>query len=479
MDPISTFSLAVNVLTLVDMAVRTGKTLSELYKSTSGFTRVSQELIQATDQFEKALAGLNSVNPQPATAQISGTDEATAAKQCRDTIQALKTLIDQSRAAKQSSVRTAMKSFQQHLAIKLNAISDEFPKLDESLKLIETIKEAIVLAEDSLKAMNYAAILAALRPATVDKRSMIQMPIPFPGSLATARRRIILKAGVGKIDFNEQKTMRGLVRGILYDVLRGNPEVAHVVFPEHWAPNRKLHNWAKCDNVKLCVSSREEPPIMKAFLSARRVTLHTLTRPDVMALVRNRLELNPHFQTLAQSDPTGISSSTFQSLIVHNAEGVYMWFVLLLKLVEEELAIGSSFPALQRLVETTPQDLDQFFARILESVPKHHSRGAYLVFAMMLVVRQDYYDVLNFPFRPPRIVDSLDEKRHSRGVDYILIDSRKVYALLCTAFAEELNSSVSSSMPLLRALVTRGADLYLPLNDDETMIHFLFQFPQA
>lgn len=76
-------------------------------------------------------------------------------------------------------------------------------------------------------------------------------------------------------------------------------------------------------------------------------------------------------------------------------------------------------------------------------------------------------------------VDSPDEKRHSRAVDYILIDSRKVYALLCTAFAEELNSSVSSSIPLLRALVTRGADLYLPLNDDKTMIHFLFQFPQA
>lgn len=74
-------------------------------------------------------------------------------------------------------------------------------------------------------------------------------------------------------------------------------------------------------------------------------------------------------------------------------------------------------------------------------------------------------------------VDSLDERRHSRNVHYTLKESRKVYALLCTAFAEQLNRNVAQSVPLLAALVKRGADLYLPLNDNETMIHFLFEWP--
>ncbi|CAM1510896.1 Fc.00g084090.m01.CDS01 [Cosmosporella sp. VM-42] len=56
-------------------------------------------------------------------------------------------------------------------------------------------------------------------------------------------------------------------------------------------------------------------------------------------------------------------------------------------------------------------------------------------------------------------VDSLDEVGHSRNVHYSLIESRK-------------------SAPQFRALVERGADLYLALNDNETMIHFLFEYPE-
>ncbi|KAI1654378.1 ankyrin repeat-containing domain protein [Daldinia decipiens] len=75
-------------------------------------------------------------------------------------------------------------------------------------------------------------------------------------------------------------------------------------------------------------------------------------------------------------------------------------------------------------------------------------------------------------------VDLLDEKYPSRMVDYKLTEPRKVYALLCAAFAEQLNTSVENSVPLLQALVQRGANLYLPLNDNETLLHFLFEFPE-
>ncbi|KAI1469152.1 ankyrin repeat-containing domain protein [Daldinia caldariorum] len=75
-------------------------------------------------------------------------------------------------------------------------------------------------------------------------------------------------------------------------------------------------------------------------------------------------------------------------------------------------------------------------------------------------------------------VDSLDEGRHSRGVYFQVKKSRKLYALLCAAFTTRTNASVRDSVPLLRTLVQRGANLYLPLNDDETMIHFLCEYPQ-
>ncbi|KAM5386497.1 hypothetical protein ACJZ2D_000460 [Fusarium nematophilum] len=75
-------------------------------------------------------------------------------------------------------------------------------------------------------------------------------------------------------------------------------------------------------------------------------------------------------------------------------------------------------------------------------------------------------------------VNSIDEGRHSRDVHYSLTASRKVYALLSAAFAAKTNTLVNGSAPLLQALIERGADLYLPLNDDETMIHFLFEYPE-
>ncbi|TPX18342.1 uncharacterized protein E0L32_011753 [Thyridium curvatum] len=74
-------------------------------------------------------------------------------------------------------------------------------------------------------------------------------------------------------------------------------------------------------------------------------------------------------------------------------------------------------------------------------------------------------------------VDSVDEKKQSSRVNYQLREPRKVYALLCAAYAEQINTRVASSIPLFRALVVRGADLYAPLNDKETMIQFLFTWP--
>lgn len=47
------------------------------------------------------------------------------------------------------------------------------------------------------------------------------------------------------------------------------------------------------------------------------------------------------------------------------------------------------------------------------------------------------------------------------------------------AFAEETCTNVTQSRPLLRALVERGAVLYLPLNDKETILHFLFDLPSS
>ena len=72
-------------------------------------------------------------------------------------------------------------------------------------------------------------------------------------------------------------------------------------------------------------------------------------------------------------------------------------------------------------------------------------------------------------------VNSLDEETQAKGWHYSLKGSRKLFPLVCVAIPRE-NRSPQRSVPLIQALVVRGADLYVPLNDTETMIHFLFEF---
>lgn len=74
--------------------------------------------------------------------------------------------------------------------------------------------------------------------------------------------------------------------------------------------------------------------------------------------------------------------------------------------------------------------------------------------------------------------DSLDVSQHSPRILHPLTDSCRSYALLCTAYVKVMERHISNSTPLLRALVQRGADLNLPLNDDETMIHHLVEFTE-
>lgn len=52
MDPLTAFGLACNILTVVDAAVKCGKTIAELYDSTSGYTRETEDLRKAFGDLE-------------------------------------------------------------------------------------------------------------------------------------------------------------------------------------------------------------------------------------------------------------------------------------------------------------------------------------------------------------------------------------------------------------------------------------------
>lgn len=59
-------------------------------------------------------------------------------------------------------------------------------------------------------------------------------------------------------------------------------------------------------------------------------------------------------------------------------------------------------------------------------------------------------------------------------VHYEVKDQER-FALFCASFPYPFNNNIKDSVPLVKLLIERGADLYAPLNDRETLIHYVFE----
>ncbi|KAB5515516.1 ankyrin repeat-containing domain protein [Coniochaeta sp. 2T2.1] len=75
-------------------------------------------------------------------------------------------------------------------------------------------------------------------------------------------------------------------------------------------------------------------------------------------------------------------------------------------------------------------------------------------------------------------VDTLHDGPGHLAVRKELVKGRRITPLLLASDAPSYNNQVRKSVPLVQTLVARGANLYLPLNEDETLIHVVFEFAQ-
>ncbi|KAF3769054.1 hypothetical protein M406DRAFT_249289, partial [Cryphonectria parasitica EP155] len=86
-----------------------------------------------------------------------------------------------------------------------------------------------------------------------------------------------------------------------------------------------IWSWVRQENVKACVSSREQNPFMNTFPAELRLRLHMITYKDVETLVENRLmpRLRKNFPSTPQEHLQKLTRS-----VVEKAEGVFLWVIL-------------------------------------------------------------------------------------------------------------------------------------------------------
>jgi hypothetical protein len=266
-----------------------------------------------------------------------------------------------------------------------------------------------------------------------------------------------------------QKSLLGLVRSLLYRVLCQCPESIQDIFPQHWdnsqyshwsvpppihIENREitdgfngllqnvkvferhrfcffvdgldefqeafraypdlvasLHDWVKVSrgHLKLCVSSREYPTFLDGFAVDQRIRLQDLTMSDIRNLAEQSLTQSRHFLRMQEEDP--INSHDLIKKISDKSEGVFLWVILTLKTLREGLESRDSLDDIFRKVDTIPQELEEFFSFILQSVPKANREKAYCSLAYALGISQSAA-----PFSAPRSDTSFDLRFATRNI---------------------------------------------------------------
>lgn len=221
-----------------------------------------------------------------------------------------------------------------------------------------------------------------------------------------------------------QKSQAGLLRSLLYEILRQCPEIALLVSSLHpefrmyeeqdwsWAHEdllcifhevfkaypgiafcffidgldeysedgmtttnliETLRRFADHPNVKMCVSSRPWPVFADAFQNKPGLKLEDLTRNDIMHYVNHHFDKSVSFQRLKYTDQI---YPALPERIWSQAQGVFLWVYLVVRDLLDGLTHGEQSQSLLNRLNAFPRDLDKFFQHMIDSIEPQYLQQA-------------------------------------------------------------------------------------------------------
>ncbi|KAI0537751.1 hypothetical protein GGR58DRAFT_331149 [Xylaria digitata] len=230
----------------------------------------------------------------------------------------------------------------------------------------------------------------------------------------------------------EQKSLKGLLRGLLYSILGNHRDLIPIAFPDLWelmlshSSSRKLEyrdfqegfvnilkyasqsrlykfvlfidgldefegrhlelintikEWTtKYSTVlKICVSSREYMAFQESFMCCPKICLHECTYTDIERMVSAHLKSKQQFVDLFTSD----QSQTIIELITARAEGVFLWVSIVLADIEDSIINGASLSELKENIEAYPTELDPLYQHLVNLIRLRDRRWAFRTLKMV------------------------------------------------------------------------------------------------
>ncbi|KAH8884384.1 hypothetical protein GQ53DRAFT_846311 [Thozetella sp. PMI_491] len=154
--------------------------------------------------------------------------------------------------------------------------------------------------------------------------------------------------------------------------------------------HRKLLDMLKrisdSEDIKLLVSSRPWTEFIDEFGENKNslLKLEDLTRGDISRYVRDKFMENRHFRERSSD----LANATLVEQVTTRAQGVFLWVVLVVRDLLNGFTYSDSIRTLQRRLETFPSDLASFFRRMLDSVPDIYKAQTWRSFEVALMAER-------------------------------------------------------------------------------------------
>ena len=118
--------------------------------------------------------------------------------------------------------------------------------------------------------------------------------------------------------------------------------------------------------IKICVSSRPWTVFERAFgNSPNKLRLEDLTKNDIKAYVVDKLKANRYLQELASVDSR---CNSFGEQVVQKAEGVFLWVFLVIESLLNGASAADDFGDLQKRLDSVPAGLEDYFKHMLQNI---------------------------------------------------------------------------------------------------------------
>ncbi|KAL7755640.1 hypothetical protein ACKLNR_014167 [Fusarium oxysporum f. sp. zingiberi] len=126
---------------------------------------------------------------------------------------------------------------------------------------------------------------------------------------------------------------------------------------------------ASSDSIKICASSRPWNAFNNFFNTVGtiqgKLQLEDLTKEDIELYIKSELGGNTHFCELSQKDDR---CRQIPKIISERAQGVFLWVFLVVRSLKRGLSERDNLSDLQRRLDELPDDLEDYFRHMLESI---------------------------------------------------------------------------------------------------------------